>query len=509
MGSATRTVAFTDLTNYSASVSRADREALRDLLRSHEALVAPIVRRFGGRTVKNLGDSFMLLFDAATDAVRCALDLIEQSAIQGLSLHVGIATGDVEEIDGDAFGEAVNLASRICVKTPADEIWFSESTHLCLKQAEIPWENVGLFPFKGFVGELPVYRTVPRNRTWLPDTITQGARDGTVVLIRRGDAVPPLPPDPVVLLLDFVPGSDILKDLLATLPVLDPARVWLVAYTMAPEDRHEWVGAGHGLVIGLPDVVEESIEAHRRAFTQDPSSDTIILDAGFMAVLELTIVGLALPEVPMAEVVAAYSYDLLPDGRWVNRSEQAILRVDVSAQGLVLMATGSRVQVDGRTVQVGERVTLHDGTVVRAADREFVYKSLGQGGYAGLLLSETNARMLVGKNNRAELGREPNHPGLALPDRRGQQNIRWCPGPRAARAREGGFTMDRALTGRRQAVISSDATTIDVEALHDRCPTWLWRASGVMERVASRSTAEIGDHVIVGASVVALREPEL
>ena len=54
---------------------------------------------------------------------------------------------------------------------------------------------------------------------------------------------------------------------------------------------------------------------------------------------------------------------------------------------------------------------------------------------------------------RVELGREPNHPGLLLPDRNNQDNIRWCPGPRAARAREKGFALDKSLTGRRQTEI--------------------------------------------------------
>ena len=47
-------VVFTDLTGYTNTVSRSDREALRELIASHEMLVAPVVERFGGRIVKNL-----------------------------------------------------------------------------------------------------------------------------------------------------------------------------------------------------------------------------------------------------------------------------------------------------------------------------------------------------------------------------------------------------------------------------------------------------------------------
>ena len=49
MRTVTRTVVFTDLAGYTASVSRADREGLRDLIVKHEAYVTPIVERHGGR----------------------------------------------------------------------------------------------------------------------------------------------------------------------------------------------------------------------------------------------------------------------------------------------------------------------------------------------------------------------------------------------------------------------------------------------------------------------------
>ena len=38
-----------------------------------------------------------------------------------LSGRLAMTTGDVEEIEGDAFGEAVNLAARILAQTPAGE----------------------------------------------------------------------------------------------------------------------------------------------------------------------------------------------------------------------------------------------------------------------------------------------------------------------------------------------------------------------------------------------------
>ena len=62
---------------------------------------------------------------------------------------------------------------------------------------------------------------------------------------------------------------------------------------------------------------------------------------------------------------------------------------------------------------------------------------------------------------------------LAYPDRRGQDNIRWCTGTRAARARSGGFTLDRALAGRRQASIEMQHGELKVTPLYAKCPTYI------------------------------------
>ncbi len=118
MPTSTRTVVFTDLANYTAKVAGSDREGLRRILQEHEALIAPIIDRNGGRVVKNLGDSFMCLFPSATDALRAALDVLDVVYNSGsMGIRLSMTTGDVEEIDGDAFGESANMAARINGKT--------------------------------------------------------------------------------------------------------------------------------------------------------------------------------------------------------------------------------------------------------------------------------------------------------------------------------------------------------------------------------------------------------
>jgi len=103
-------------------------------------------------------------------------------------------------------------------------------------------------------------------------------------------------------------------------------------------------------------------------------------------------------------------------------------------------------------------------------------------------------------------GRDPGYPGFALPDRRGNDNLRWCAGARAARARESGFTLDKALAGRRQCSLVGSPSGVVVVSEHDRCPTYLLDG-GALVTVQEPRAVVAGDHIIAGTSVIALRAP--
>lgn len=510
MATRTRTVLFTDMANYTASVSRADREGLRNLLAAHEKFVHPILTRRGGRVVKSLGDAYMALFDSATDAARAGLDVVEKVASAGtLIIRVSCATGDVEEIDGDAFGDAVNLAARINSKTPAGEFWFSESTRMCMNQAEVPWEPVGTFTMKGITGESTCYRGVGRTRCWLPQQVVSAIKTHSLVRISKGSPHPPLPPDPILILEGFRPGSAELRNAVDSLPVLDPARLYLSSYHIAPADRYDWLNAGHGVILGTPDALERAVAEVQKVENRPTGSNTIILDMGKESELDLVMAGLALPAVPMAEVVAGYAYDLLPDGRWVNRSDQAVLRVNITAEGVTVVPMAHGIGVDGHSLPRNGTHHLSHKQVLQTPSGSVTFYKLTNGPYAGLLVASSNIRMGVGLGQVTELGREPNHPGMALPDRRGQDNIRWCSGPRAARAREGGFTLDRALAGRRQASVEvGPHGSTSVRALHERCPTYIYSAGQPLRRVEPVAPVQVGDFIVTGTSVVSVQPPQ-
>ncbi len=507
----TRTVVFTDMADYTRRTSESDREGLRNLLAMHQRYVEPVLTGRGGRIVKNIGDSFMALFESATDAVRACMDLVEaHDAARGadVSFRAGIATGDVEEMEGDAFGEPVNLAARIIARTPTGEVWFSTPAWHCLNQAEIPWESTGRHNLKGIPWETEVFRAVPLNQAWLPDALAAAARARSLVVWRAGDPVPVLLPNSQLVLEGFRPGSPALAEAVDRLPHLEPSRLWLSTYNVSPNDRYEWTRNGRGLVIGTPGAVRAAIHQQIQVSSRSVGSDTIILDVGSASVLDLIVAGLALPAVPLSEVVAGYSYDLAPDGRWLNHSERALVRVDVSSAGATVLALAPGVTIGGNPIPSSTPVPLLPDMAIQTPAGVLRYVALGgQEGYVGALVGDTQVRLGVGTGQQVEFGREPNHPGLLLPDRNSQDNIRWLPGPRATRARERGFTLDKVLTGRHHAALQATKQTISVIPLHETCATLLVDRENRVTRLVAPTEAATDSLLLLGTMVIALREP--
>jgi class 3 adenylate cyclase len=513
LSTATQTVLFTDLADYTGRVSRSDREGLRRILSEHEDVVRPLVEAGSGRIVKNIGDSFLCVFPSATDGLQTALAIFANDKLGGgADIRIAVTTGDVEEIDGDVFGSAVNVAARILELTPAGECWFGTGARVCMNETEIPWEEVGRFSLKGIPEEHYCFRIVPTNRTWLPRRVEEAIESSCLVRMGPGERPPLLPADPVILLERFDTGSRELKVAMASLPVLEPQAFYLAEYNIAMSDRHEWLTAGHGLIIGTPEAIDAAIidardqlQTHNAdTFSLDPE-ETMMLTRGSRADVELVICGLALPAVPFSDIVARYAYDLLPDGRWVTRSTRAILRVEVDPEGASLTALVQDVSMGGAVLPSGkvQRLTERTNISTPVGVLEFVPTSR----YAGVILHDTDMRLALRNGQLGELGRSPGSPGLAFPNRPGQENIQWCSGQRADKARENGFTLDRVLAGRQQAAIEFAGDSLRLTPLHGECPTYVMR-DGKLGQAKKAVRVTFGDMIVAGTTVVAIRRPE-
>lgn len=85
----------------------------------------------GGRIVKFLGDGVLVIFKENRNAVAAVVD-VQRAYVQRLAhaapgtympLRIGVARGEVELVDTDCYGDAVNVAARLSELTGPHQIW--------------------------------------------------------------------------------------------------------------------------------------------------------------------------------------------------------------------------------------------------------------------------------------------------------------------------------------------------------------------------------------------------
>lgn len=123
-----RTMLFTDIVDSTGQVQRRGDVASRRTLDMHDDVVRNVLKTFGGEEVGTAGDSFLVLFDSAERAIRCALALVEALAAIGISIRTGIHSGEVILADEQVRGMAVHVAARILTQAAPGEVLVSAVT---------------------------------------------------------------------------------------------------------------------------------------------------------------------------------------------------------------------------------------------------------------------------------------------------------------------------------------------------------------------------------------------
>lgn len=112
-----------------------------------------------GRVVKMLGDGVLAVFPDGPAAVAAVVEL-QRSHLKRLQewpnqlrmrLKIGVAAGEVIEVDGDCYGDAVNVASRLSDLSGPEQIWASGSV---ISQVRNPapgvrFRSLGPIPLRG------------------------------------------------------------------------------------------------------------------------------------------------------------------------------------------------------------------------------------------------------------------------------------------------------------------------------------------------------------------------
>lgn len=142
-------ILFTDIVGYTAMM-REDESIAVASVRRYAGVLQELVARHGGLVLNNFGDGSLCTFPSVDQAISCAREL--QQSLQmppAIPLRIGLHLGEIYMEDDKAFGDSVNIASRLTALGQANSILVSKDIHAALRnRPEFPLKALGSFHFK-------------------------------------------------------------------------------------------------------------------------------------------------------------------------------------------------------------------------------------------------------------------------------------------------------------------------------------------------------------------------
>ncbi len=188
-------ILMADVVGYSRLMEADETGTLAAMQERRLAVLEPLMREHGGRTVKEMGDGVLVEFASAASAVSCALAL--QARLSALNknlsldkrivMRIGINLGDVIGEGDDIYGEGVNIAARLEALAEAGGICLSGSVHESIgNQLGRDFVDAGMHEVKNMTRAIHVWR-------W----------PGTTVQPRPAPPTLPVPDKPSIAVLPF------------------------------------------------------------------------------------------------------------------------------------------------------------------------------------------------------------------------------------------------------------------------------------------------------------------
>ncbi|MEM7173018.1 MAG: adenylate/guanylate cyclase domain-containing protein [Pseudomonadota bacterium] len=153
------TVLMTDIVGSTELAQRHGDDVWRDMLDRHDQAISESIALHRGRLIKSTGDGVLATFDGPDRALESALQLVERMDEIGLSIRVGVHTGEIELRGDDIGGINVHLAARIQSLADAREILVSRTVaDLLVGKTDIHFDSRGLQRLKGIENEWEVFQ---------------------------------------------------------------------------------------------------------------------------------------------------------------------------------------------------------------------------------------------------------------------------------------------------------------------------------------------------------------
>ncbi|MGH2476671.1 MAG: adenylate/guanylate cyclase domain-containing protein, partial [Candidatus Limnocylindrales bacterium] len=155
-----KTFMFTDIVGSTTLAETLGDQAWERVLRWHDDTLRGLVMRGGGVIVNSTGDGFFAAFDAARQAVGCAISIQRALAEQGLStgfapsVRIGLHSADANRRGTDYSGVGVHVTARVAALAVGGEILATAET--LVEAGDVPASAVRQTPVRGVAAPVSV-----------------------------------------------------------------------------------------------------------------------------------------------------------------------------------------------------------------------------------------------------------------------------------------------------------------------------------------------------------------
>ena len=151
-------IMFADIVGYTRLMQE-DEVAAKEMRDRHRRILHDSLSEHGGEVIQYYGDGTLSIFSSSIDAVTCAVGI--QRASLGsppIPLRIGIHSGDIIVDHEGAYGDGVNVASRVESLGTAGAVLISDKVHDDIKnQPEFKARSLGEFEFKNVKRPIQVH----------------------------------------------------------------------------------------------------------------------------------------------------------------------------------------------------------------------------------------------------------------------------------------------------------------------------------------------------------------
>ncbi len=185
------TIVAADVAGFSRLVGL-DEEGVLAALRVHRReLVEPLLARHGGRIANTAGDSLLIEFDSAVEAVRFAVALQagmreRNAAIEPdgrIVFRIGVNIGDVVADGEDLLGDGVNVAARLEQRSPPGGIVLSRAVRDAVRdRLELDLVDLGELAVKNIARPVRAFRVATEGEAPARATPSRGGRARRVAI---------------------------------------------------------------------------------------------------------------------------------------------------------------------------------------------------------------------------------------------------------------------------------------------------------------------------------------